>query len=94
LSPVKNTETCWVYILELSNGHLYTGYTVDLEKRMKQHQEGSGSKLTRSFLPLKLLQSWKVKGKSLAMQVEHKIKKLNRKQKLEFIKNPLKLDVS
>ena len=48
-------EVGYVYILECANGKYYTGSTVDLEKRMREHQEGLGSNFTRKYLPFKLV---------------------------------------
>ncbi|HEX2549588.1 MAG TPA: GIY-YIG nuclease family protein [Gammaproteobacteria bacterium] len=82
----------WVYILYCENGHYYTGYTVDLKRRYAYHLIGKGSKYTRSFKPLKISQSWKIKGdKLLAMKLEHFIKSLTRPEKEILILNPKKL---
>ena len=45
----------YAYILECGDGTLYTGWTNDLEKRLKTHNEGKGGKYTRSRLPVKLV---------------------------------------
>ena len=44
-----------VYILRCSDGTLYTGWTNDLEKRMKAHTAGKGGKYTRARLPVELV---------------------------------------
>ncbi len=67
----------WVYILYCENNCYYTGYTIDLKKRYEAHLNGTASKYTRSFKPLKIAQYWKVKNKSIAMQLENRIKKLS-----------------
>ena len=38
----------YVYMVECWNGAYYTGYTIDLEKRMKKHKAGKGSKYVKS----------------------------------------------
>src|SRR3990167_1316322 len=82
-------ETYWVYILECSDGSYYTGYTTDLTKRYQAHLNGTASKYTRSFKPIKIAQSWEIIGdKSLAMTIERDIKKLSRIQKERLIANP------
>ncbi len=78
----------WVYILYCENNCYYTGYTTDLTKRYEAHLEGTASKYTRSFKPLKIAQYWKVKNKSIAMQLENRIKKLSRQNKEKIINNP------
>ncbi|WP_299443869.1 GIY-YIG nuclease family protein [uncultured Aquimarina sp.] len=44
-----------MYILECSDGSYYTGSTKDLDKRLKQHQNGEGANHTQKRLPVKLL---------------------------------------
>ena len=44
----------FVYLLQLRNGHIYTGSTPDLNKRMQEHKEGK-TIATRRLLPLKLI---------------------------------------
>ena len=45
----------WMYILECANGLYYTGSTIDIDSRMKQHEAGEGSNFTRKHLPIKLV---------------------------------------
>ncbi|NLK71420.1 MAG: GIY-YIG nuclease family protein, partial [Clostridiales bacterium] len=45
----------WMYILECANGLYYTGSTIDIDFRMKQHDAGEGSNFTRKHLPVKLV---------------------------------------
>lgn len=79
----------WVYMLECSNGHYYTGYTNNIDKRYAAHLSGTASKYTRAFKPISIAQSWKIEnGKSMAMQIEHQIKRLSRAEKERIIKNP------
>ena len=44
-----------VYILECSDGSLYTGYTTDLERRVTEHDAGEGAKYTRGRTPVELV---------------------------------------
>lgn len=76
----------FVYILQSSNGKYYTGYTTDLERRMKEHQSGSGSKFIRGFGFKKLLHAEQHATKSSAMKREAAIKKLSRTEKKSLIK--------
>jgi putative endonuclease len=86
-------ESYWVYILYCANNTYYTGYTNDLNKRFEAHVNGTASKYTRSFKPLRIAQSWKIDGdKSLAMKTERYIKKLTRAEKEKIIANPLMLN--
>lgn len=45
----------WMYILECANGLYYSGSTIDIDSRMKQHEAGEGSNFTRKHLPIKLV---------------------------------------
>ena len=72
----------WVYMLRCSDGSLYTGYTVDLRRRLASHRSGRGSKYTRSRLPVALAYSERAPSLSLALKRENEIKKLSRSRKL------------
>lgn len=77
----------FVYILECKDGSLYTGYTTDLEKRLKAHNESkSGAKYTKTRRPVKLKYFEKFRKLGLALKREYKIKQLTREEKLELIK--------
>lgn len=45
----------YMYILECSDGSYYTGSTIDLERRLEQHQNGEGANYTAKRLPVKLI---------------------------------------
>ena len=44
----------YVYILRLNNNQLYTGYTSDLKRRLKEHRSGQ-STFTAERLPVELI---------------------------------------
>jgi putative endonuclease len=83
-----NKKHYWVYILHCENNCYYTGYTTDLTKRYEAHLNGTASKYTRSFKPIKIAQYWEVTNKSIAMQLENRIKKLLRQDKEKIIDKP------
>jgi len=72
----------FVYILECCDGSYYTGVTNDIEKRMKAHAEGKGSKYVYRRGFGKLLFARTCESKSDACKCEHQIKKLPRAEKL------------
>lgn len=73
----------FVYILKCSDGTLYTGITVDLSRRVREHNSSKlGAKYTRARRPVKLVYSKKYRNRSLASKAESKIKNLSRKEKL------------
>ncbi len=77
----------YVYVLKCRDGSFYTGYTIDMKKRLATHEKGKASKYTRSRLPVTLVAKWPFSSKSEAMKYEIKFKSLSRKMKMEKIKN-------
>ena len=77
----------YTYILECADGTLYCGWTNDLEKRLKTHNDGKGAKYTRSRLPVTLVYYEEFETPREAQSREAKIKRLTRQQKLALIKN-------
>ena len=75
----------YTYILRCADGSLYTGWTNDLEKRIKAHKAGRGGKYTRAHAPVELVYYESFDTKTEAMSREWHIKKLNREQKLALI---------
>lgn len=74
-----------VYMLRCGDGSLYTGWTNDLEKRVKSHQAGRGGKYTRSRLPVKLVWYEECESREAAMSREWHLKRLTREEKLNII---------
>ena len=70
-----------MYILECSDGTYYTGYTNDLGKRVKRHNDGLASKYTRARLPVKVVWKKACKNKRFAMRTEKVMKGLKREDK-------------
>jgi putative endonuclease len=75
----------YTYIVECSDGSLYTGWTNHLKKRMQAHNMGKGAKYTRARRPVKLVYHEQFATKQAAMKREAQIKKLTRKEKLLLI---------
>ena len=76
-----------VYILECSDKTLYAGITNNLDKRIKTHISGNGSKYLRGRLPVKLSYKESCLDRSKASKRELEIKKLNKKKKQFLIKS-------
>ena len=76
----------YTYILECADGTYYCGWTNDLEKRVKAHNEGKGGKYTRARLPVKLVYNEEFNTKEEAMSREWHIKQLSRREKEKLIK--------
>lgn len=75
----------YVYILECSDGSLYTGITTDVNKRILTHNKGKGAKYTKTRLPVVLMVSFEAEDRSTASKEEYRIKRLTRAQKIELI---------
>lgn len=76
----------FVYVLESANGKYYTGYTTDVERRMKQHAQGKAAHFTSAFGFSKLLYVETHPDKSTALKREAEIKKLPRAEKRILMK--------
>jgi hypoxanthine-DNA glycosylase len=87
LGAVEPQTGSTVYILECSDGTLYSGWTNDLEARIATHNAGKGAKYTRSRLPVKLVHSEPARTKSEALKREQELKRMTRAQKLDLIKH-------
>ena len=77
---------CYIYILKCSDDTLYTGWTTDVQKRLRCHNRGKGAKYTRCRLPVELVYSEECRDKSSALKREYEIKQLPRDKKLSLIK--------
>lgn len=78
----------FVYILRCSDDTLYTGYTNDLEARVKDHNGETkkiGAKYTRGRRPVELVYSESFKTKSEAMSREWELKQLSKAAKLQLL---------
>lgn len=74
-----------VYILECSDGSLYTGYTTDVKRRVEQHDTGDGAKYTRGRTPVTLRYVEYHPSRSAAQSREYEIKQLTRPQKEQLL---------
>lgn len=74
-----------VYVLCCADGTLYTGYTVDLARRLAQHQRGVASKYTRTRRPVELAGYWQFEDRRSALQAEYAFKQLPRREKLAHL---------
>ena len=85
---MKQKQKRWfVYILECQDGSFYTGVTNDIDKRMKTHAEGKGSKYVKAKGFKKLLASKEGLTKSDAHKSEYQIKQLPKWEKLDWFKD-------
>lgn len=76
----------FLYVLECSDSSLYAGYTTDLERRLKQHNDGKGAKYTRGRVPVKCIYKEEYSTKREAMQAEYAFKQLTRINKERYMR--------
>lgn len=81
----KSEKQHTFYVLECKDGSYYAGYTNDLVKRVKVHNEGKGAKYTRAKRPVTCIYSELYETKQDAMQAEYAFKQLTRKQKIKYM---------
>jgi len=76
----------FVYMLECSDTTLYTGITVDVKRRVQEHNDSAkGAKYTRVRRPVKLAYVEESDDRSSASKREYAIKNMTKKQKLKLI---------
>ena len=83
---MTDDRSIWhVYLVQCGDGSLYCGIALDMDKRLAQHNNGTGAKYTTSRRPVKLVWYELITGLGKALQREHQIKRMTRKQKLALI---------
>ena len=87
------SEVNYTYILECKDGTYYTGWTNNLEKRLKDHNEGRGAKYTKARLPVSLIYYEEFQTKEEAMRREYAIKHMTRNEKEKIMKMQLTVDI-
>lgn len=75
----------YTYILECKDGTYYTGWTNNLDKRLKDHNEGKGAKYTKPRLPVSLIYYEEFQTKKEAMRREYAIKRMSRSEKSKLV---------
>ncbi|MDO4975875.1 MAG: GIY-YIG nuclease family protein [Eubacteriales bacterium] len=79
----------YTYILLCSDETLYTGWTNDLENRVRCHNEKKGAKYTKTRTPVTLVYYETFDTKQEAQKREYAIKKMSRKEKILLISSDL-----
>ena len=75
----------YTYILQCKDGTFYTGWTNNLERRLKAHNDGKGAKYTKARRPVILVYYETFETKEEAMKREYAIKQMTRKEKETLI---------
>jgi putative endonuclease len=80
-------EGYYIYMVECSDGSLYTGWTTDPQRRLKEHNAGRGALYTRWRTPVELRYLEEAPDRSTAQRRENAIKKLPRQKKLLLVES-------
>ncbi len=75
----------FVYIVKCADGSLYTGWALDVQRRVKAHNAGRGGRYTRMHRPVRLVYSEECATRAAAMKREAAIKSWPRAKKLQLI---------
>jgi putative endonuclease len=75
----------FLYILECCDGSFYTGVTTDIDRRLREHQEGTASRYTRTRRPVTLAYREECGSRSLSLARECAVKSLSRRRKEELV---------
>ena len=67
----------FLYLLECSDGSVYTGIATDVAARFEKHASGLGARYTRSRKPVALLASFELADRSSALRAEYRVKQLS-----------------
>jgi putative endonuclease len=76
-----------VYMLRCADGTLYTGWTVDLDRRVAAHSRGRGGRYTRVRLPVEVVYVAPMADRTAARREEARIKQLARAEKLALLES-------
>ncbi|MCL5047047.1 MAG: GIY-YIG nuclease family protein [Actinobacteria bacterium] len=75
----------FVYIIKCRDGTFYTGYTMDLSRRLGEHNRGEGAKYTRGRAPVELVYWEEHQDWGSALRREIQLKKMKRAQKAKLV---------
>ncbi len=80
----------FLYILECSDGSLYTGITNDVQRRYTQHKKGQGGRYTSMKEIVSIIYTEEHPDRLSAVRREAQIKKWRRQKKLDLARDFLK----
>jgi len=86
----NRTMRHYVYVILCEDGSFYTGYTKNLDARIKLHMKGKGARYTRIHKPKKLVYFEEYSLRAEAMRRERKMKTLRHSQKLKLVNSKKK----
>lgn len=86
---MTNDARWTVYIVQAESGKLYTGITLNLDRRMAEHSTKQGAKFFRTSPPEKIVYRETQPDRSAATSREAEIKRMTRAQKLRLVRSGL-----
>lgn len=85
-----SSDSWFVYVVECADATLYTGIATDVQRRVTEHNAGTGARYTRGRSPVRLVYVEPCRGRGEALRREHTIKKLPLRQKRRLVAATLK----
>jgi len=83
---MKAAGLWYVYLLSCSDQSLYCGITTNLERRLKEHNQGrAGAKYTRARRPVRLVYQREFSDRASAAKFEYQLKQLDRSAKQQLV---------
>ncbi|MDT8376879.1 MAG: GIY-YIG nuclease family protein [Mariprofundaceae bacterium] len=89
---ISDEATWYLYLIRLKSGHLYTGITTDVTRRLGEHENSRGAKFLRGRGGLQLVFSRAVGDRSSALKIEAAVKKLPKQRKEALINGDFSID--
>jgi putative endonuclease len=86
--PARRAARWSVYLARCADGTLYCGIAPDVAARIAAHDAGKGARYTRGRGPLELLITRRCRDRSMALRIEHAVKRLSRAEKLALVAAP------
>lgn len=83
--PMEASGSWFLYMVECRDGSLYTGITNDVERRLKEHNDGTGARYTRSRRPVRLRYLEPCESRSAALMRECAVRLLTPREKRALI---------
>ncbi len=92
MDQVPHRQAYYVYMVCCANGTLYTGYTINVERRIALHNAGKGGRYTRSHRPVSLVATWTFNSKGEALRAERELKRLPHERKRALAESAASLE--
>jgi putative endonuclease len=81
----------YVYVILCEDNSFYTGYTKNLDSRMRLHMNGKAARYTKMHRPQKIVYVEEFSSRAEAMKREKWVKRLSHNQKLALISSQTKV---